>query len=137
MTDASLDFLAPKLCIYDKLFHLQALSIRQPWAWLIVNGHKDVENRDWRTGYRGRVLIHAGKNHDGNKDEWDWPYIQKPDHFDYGGIIGIAEIADCVQTHPSDWFCGPFGFVLRKARPLPFLPCRGKLGFFTVEPKNV
>jgi len=38
-----------------------ALSIRQPWAWLIVNGWKDIENREWSTRFRGRLLIHAGK----------------------------------------------------------------------------
>ena len=39
---------------------LKAISIRQPWAWLIVNGYKDVENRVWFAKLRGRVLIHAG-----------------------------------------------------------------------------
>jgi hypothetical protein len=38
-----------------------ALSIRQPWAWLIVNGFKDLENRSWSTAFRGPVWIHAGK----------------------------------------------------------------------------
>jgi len=37
---------------------IPALSIRAPWAWLILNG-KDIENRDWNTGYRGRFQIHA------------------------------------------------------------------------------
>lgn len=40
---------------------MKVLSIRQPWAWLICAGYKDVENRDWRTNYRGRILIHAPK----------------------------------------------------------------------------
>ena len=40
---------------------IPALSIRQPWAWLIVNGHKDIENRDWPTNFRGRLLVHAGQ----------------------------------------------------------------------------
>ncbi len=40
---------------------MQALSVRQPWAWLIVAGYKDVENRGWATKYRGRILIHAGR----------------------------------------------------------------------------
>ena len=40
---------------------MKALSIRQPWAWLIVNGHKDIENRSWPTRFRGPVLIHAAK----------------------------------------------------------------------------
>jgi hypothetical protein len=40
---------------------MKALSIRQPWAWLIVNGYKDIENRSWATKFRGPVLIHAAK----------------------------------------------------------------------------
>ncbi len=38
-----------------------ALSIRQPWAWHILHSGKDIENRDWPTRFRGRVLIHASK----------------------------------------------------------------------------
>ena len=38
---------------------VKIISVRQPWAWLIVAGHKDIENRTWRTSYRGRLLIHA------------------------------------------------------------------------------
>ena len=40
---------------------MKALSIRQPWAWLILNAGKDIENRSWYTSVRGRVLIHASK----------------------------------------------------------------------------
>ena len=40
---------------------MKALSIRQPWAWLIVNGYKDIENRTWSTDFRGRIYLHAGK----------------------------------------------------------------------------
>lgn len=40
---------------------MKALSILQPWAWLITAGHKDIENRRWWTNYRGPFLIHAGK----------------------------------------------------------------------------
>jgi hypothetical protein len=38
---------------------LKILSIRHPWAYLIANGDKDIENRMWRTKYRGPFLIHA------------------------------------------------------------------------------
>lgn len=109
---------------------MKALSIQQPWSWLIVNGHKDIENRDWPTRFRGPVLIHAGKRHDGPKDEWDWPGIERPARLDYGGIVGEAEIIDCVSASSSPWFFGEYGFVIRNARPLPFRPCRGMLGFF-------
>lgn len=111
---------------------MKALSIRQPWAWLIAAGHKDIENRAWRTEYRGRFLIHAGKRYDGNEGEWDWPKIRKPAAVALGGIVGEAEIVDCVSSSRSPWFCGPYGFVIRNARHLPFRPCRGALGFFEV-----
>lgn len=113
----------------------QALSIRQPWAWLIVNGFKDIENRSWPTRFRGLVLIHAGlRIDDGFEDSQNWPWaIERPDDFEFGGIVGQAEIVDCVTASPSPWFYGPHGFVLRNARPLPLRPCRGKLGFFTPD----
>ncbi|MDD5394961.1 MAG: ASCH domain-containing protein [Thiothrix sp.] len=43
---------------------MKALSIQQPWAWAILNAGKDIENRDWYTPVRGRILIHAGKKID-------------------------------------------------------------------------
>jgi hypothetical protein len=43
---------------------VRVVTIRQPWAWAIVYGGKDVENRRWRTSYRGPLLIHAGQNAD-------------------------------------------------------------------------
>jgi hypothetical protein len=43
---------------------MKELSIRQPWAWLIIAGHKDVENRSWTTTYRGPLLIHAARRPD-------------------------------------------------------------------------
>jgi hypothetical protein len=43
---------------------MKALSVRQPWAWLLVHGPKDIENRNWYTNYRGWVMIHASKTFD-------------------------------------------------------------------------
>jgi hypothetical protein len=116
------------------------ISVRQPWAWAIVYAGKDVENRTWPTRYRGPVFIHAGVAFDGRKDDAlddaaDWARragIEAPtlDQLQRGGIIGIADIVGCVTSMDSRWFCGPYGFVLRNARPLPFVPCKGQLGFF-------
>ena len=126
----------------DDTFPQKALSIRQPWAWLIVNDWKPVENRSRRTKIRGRVLIHAGLKFEHIGYEtilMTHPEIQMPgtpgrwrrSDWELGGIVGEAEIADCVTEHPSQFFSGPFGYVLANARPLPFIPCRGMLGFFT------
>lgn len=115
---------------------LPALSIRQPWAWLIANGQKDIENRRWATAFRGRVLIHAAKAY-GDAEQADleivradFPHFTYPERFDLGGIVGIATITGCVRLSVSPWFCGPFGFTLEDARVLPFTPCKGALGFF-------
>ena len=40
---------------------VKAITIRQPFAWLIVHGHKPVENRIWETKFRGPIAIHAAK----------------------------------------------------------------------------
>ena len=113
----------------------RALSIQQPWAWLIVHGHKPVENRDWPTKMRGIIGIHAGKRFDREGYEWvratfpDIP-LPDPDAFERGGIVGRATLVDCVEDHASPWFFGDYGFVMEDAEPLPFAPCRGMLGFF-------
>lgn len=116
---------------------MKALSIRQPWAWAIVQGHKSVENRTWTMRHTGPLLIHAGLVFDGEgmKSMLSvFPDLQGqlPQRWDLGGIVGVAEAVECVTSHPSRWFTGPFGLVLRNARPLPFRPCRGVLGFFDV-----
>ena len=40
---------------------MKVITIKQPWASLIVSGLKNIENRTWKTNFRGRVLIHAAK----------------------------------------------------------------------------
>ncbi|AWV19744.1 hypothetical protein A3862_27255 [Methylobacterium sp. XJLW] len=119
---------------------MKALSIMQPWAWLIVNGHKDIENRDWRCHRRGHVLIHAGKKvdrdamqdlHAGRHPVTGEPLrLDLPEVFETGGIVGEATMAGCVERSESPWFVGRFGILMRDARSLPFQPCRGALGFF-------
>lgn len=122
-----------------------AISIRQPWAWMILNAGKDIENRTWRTRFRGKVLIHAAKGM--KAAEWNeaWGFARtaitpeflsgakvaatslQPNNIERGGIIGIADIVDCVSCSDSSWFVGPHGFVLHNVEPLPFfrwwLPC--------------
>lgn len=127
---------------------MKALSIRQPWGRLIVNGHKDIENRAWPARFRGCVLIHASKGM--TRAEYDdvedylmfgsmpaMAAINLParESLERGGIIGVATIADCVPAsrRTSTWHIeGAFGFQLVDARRLPFVECKGALGFFDV-----
>lgn len=119
---------------------MKALSIRQPWAWAILHAGKDIENRDWATKYRGTILIHASAG----CTAFDFanachaigcihPLITTPECANAvhrGGIVGMADIVDCVTKSPSPWFFGRYGFVLRNVRPVTFTPFKGKLGFF-------
>ncbi len=122
----------------------KVLSIRQPWAWLILHGGKDIENRDWATKVRGRVLIHAGATMTrgdyeactlfiaGMRTEWRLPAYDVLRE-QCGGIVGSVEITKCVARSDSPWFCGLFGFVLARPEVREFVPMKGRLGFFEVE----
>lgn len=118
-----------------------ALSIRQPWATLIMRGVKDIENRNWRTPVRGRVLVHAAKGctRQEFEDALDFAsyalgqeVIGTLEKMPRGGIIGSVEIVDCVSKSDSRWFVGEYGFVLRDPKPIKMIPYRGQLGFFDV-----
>jgi hypothetical protein len=126
---------------------MKALSVRAPWWWAILHG-KPVENRDWYTNFRGRVWLHAGKWWDqeevedelfeiedmAQKDGLSLPLVQIEAMRALGGnLVGTIEIVDCVANHPSAFFVGKYGFVLRAPEfikhPIPF---KGALGFFDV-----
>lgn len=131
-----------------------ALSILQPWAALIVRGVKHIENRTWREWnaglkFRGRIAIHAGKGIDtdalgdllamihpaagrvllpGEIPATDIQWVD--DNLHRGGIVGVADIVDCVTEHDSPWFVGKYGFIIENAEPVEFIPTTGALGFF-------
>lgn len=115
-----------------------ALSIRQPWAYAIVHLGKPVENRTWKTLEREQICIHAAKGMTRAQYWQAWDFIAgdldlcMPEQASLprGGIVGTAEIVDCVTSHSSPWFFGPFGIVLANVQPVEFIPVKGALGFF-------
>ena len=131
---------------------MKTISIRQPWASLIVHGVKDIENRTWkcpRTYIGKRILVHASIKpadllatspdmservnkyfSDTSKSGLDW------DHCPYGAIIGSVVIADCVQNHPSVWAeKGVWNWVLKDAILFdkPIFGVKGKLSFWDYD----
>jgi hypothetical protein len=104
---------------------------------------KDIENRAWKTNYRGRLLIHAAQQID-ERGVWilgatraifknDMDRLYKLPVIHRGYIIGAVDLIDCVTVSASKWFAGPCGFVL--ANPLRFknpISYRGRLGIFEV-----
>jgi hypothetical protein len=103
----------------------------------VASGIKDIENRSRRTHYRGKFLIHASLNQsllfdDITKEIGELAGLKLPNEYGIGGIVGVAEIVDCVKTSESIWKeRGSWGWVLANARPLPFRSCKGALGFFS------
>jgi hypothetical protein len=128
-----------------------ALSIRQPFASLILIPLKDVENRDWWTGLRGPFLVHAAKGMTRAEyaDAMNFakricslsqpellPLLESEsfafENLPRGGIIGSAVLRDCVKRCGSPWFRGKYGFLLGDQRKLPFAPYKGERSFFDV-----
>jgi ASCH domain len=124
-----------------------ALTLRQPWAWCIAAGHKDVENRDWPTTHRGWLAIHAG-------GEWanaaafvrcaqllgEIDVTMPPkQHLTRSAIIGVVYVDDCLNhTMPlnSPWAERSAGFhwLLRAAVLLPApMPCSGSREVWTLS----
>lgn len=111
---------------------MKTITIKNPWASYIVHGFKDVENRSWKTNFRGRVLIHVGAK----------PYTKinnKKLILPERAIIGSVEIVDCVKDYVSPWAVeGFYHWVLRNPIVFenPVLNIRGSLGFWNV-PKTI
>jgi hypothetical protein len=142
---------------------VKALTVKQPWAWAIVSGGKDVENRSRPTKYRGQIYIHAGKSRD--SEALKFPAFRKLDlDFDTTGatdqgidlsgmVIGTVDLVDCHHaddcreqhfnyldghwiTRCSEWAMPRhYHWVLANPRPLacPF-PEKGKLGIWNLGP---
>jgi hypothetical protein len=128
---------------------MKALTIKQPWASLIIEGGKDIENRSRCTHIRGWVLVHAGMRQEQAAEVYEWcdnrsifnnsarPHAARDvvlrARHSISGIIGAMHIVDCVEESASPWFNAPFGWVIDRVVKLPFLPCKGKQGWFNVE----
>lgn len=91
---------------------MKALSIKNPWAMLIAHGIKDIENRTWRTTYRGRIYVHSsakGAEYDFTDAQYEVLVLNKNvfrdnlDDYIFSAIIGEVDIIDCVQNHASLW----------------------------------
>jgi len=116
---------------------MKAITIKQPWAQLIARRLKHIENRSWVTSYRGPLIIQASMQDDPValeviEDRFGVSINRNQLH--RGVIVAIADLVDIVDDHPSLWFVGPYGWILRNIRPLPAMPMRGKLSIFDPPP---
>jgi hypothetical protein len=129
---------------------MYALSLKQPWAALLVQGKKTVEVRRWPTARRGRILIHAARIPDERPEAWAHvsPELEALAQ-QAGGILGMAELVRChtyrsldafnrdreQHLNESAWFQPPvlYGFQFRAAQVVPFCAYPGWMRFFPIE----
>src|SRR5262245_17605754 len=127
-----------------------ALSLKQPWAALLVHGRKTIEVRRWPTARRERILIHAAREPDERPEAWGLVPPELREAADLrGGIVGAGDLTDCKiyqnrqafaadgTAHLNDpsWFDGRrlYGFVFVNLTVLPFRPYPGWMRFFPVD----
>ena len=132
----------------------KCLSVRQPWAWLIIHSGKDVENRTWRTHYTGPLLIHAAATRPSFQEYQDvcelhsaamrcittpcgaepLPGVPAIDELVYGAIIGSVRVTGCARTSYSPWgILGAWNWLLADPEPLGPIPYQGRQGLFDVD----
>ncbi len=125
---------------------MKTLTIKEPWATLIIEGYKEYEFRSWKTNYRGKILIHAGLSLE--KD-----MLKRFEKYNLncsrGAIIGEAILTDCILVDKK------FNEELRKKDPIVYgrsnhvetyawklenivkykkqIPTKGKLGLWNYE----
>lgn len=133
-------------------FEGKGLSIVQPWASAIAFAGKDIENRSWRTHYRGPIAIHAS----GSLDREQLDVLRRPvrggekrpliDLINMGRrryglstqaepetshIVAIAMLVDCVRKSSSPWwFPGEMGWVIGGVVPIEPIPWTGGLSLW-------
>ncbi len=122
---------------------VKALSVRQPWAELILAGRKRYELRTWRLSFRGQLWIHASScadRGDISRSGLDSRTLTR------GAVVGSVEVIDCLPLtseiirelveslgYFGDWQPGLFAWALRNPRRLPIpVPLPGRLGLFDV-----
>ena len=129
---------------------MKVLTIKEPWATLIIDGYKHYEFRSWKTNYRGKILIHAGLSYEKDMKERFKDYNL---NCSKGEIIGCANLTDCILVNEE------FNDELLKKNKTVYgtrnhaqtyawkleniikfnkkIPCKGKLGLWNYEYDNI
>lgn len=124
---------------------MKTITVDPIWAWAIMVGHKTIENRSWKTAYRGPLMIHAGKNKSREAVSREWfatnTFYDVPSSDvladDYAGrLIGSVDLVDIlpladVPAAEREFASGPYCWQLRNPGYLgEWLPAKGQLGIW-------
>jgi len=122
---------------------MKAISIKQPWAELIVSGRKTLEIRKWKTNFRGEFFIHASKIP--NKDAMRrFGFVSLPTGCIVGKskIIGVKEYNSLEEFNKDEnkhlakgyeWNGKLYGFIVEDVERIKEIPLKGQLNFFDVD----
>ena len=129
---------------------IRGLTIRQPWASLIAEGHKRIETRSWSTNHRGLLAIHAAKAFP--QDAMRFAQEERalgrlPARIPRGAIIAVARLHSVIGCHEAAWQisglerhlgdygAGRYAWYLEDVMALEEpLPCCGALSLWTLPP---
>lgn len=131
---------------------MKAISIRQPWAHLIVCGLKKYETRTWNTNHRGLTLIHASKkiDEDAMRNLQVLAWLKNMESLSAalnssrsqitGAIIGLGVVNDSRPMTEDDQLgalCGIYPrahvHVFTSAMGIVPIPCKGQLNYYNVD----
>ena len=127
---------------------MKALTIKEPWATLIIDGYKEYEFRSWKTNYRGKLLIHSGLNIEYGAFKEFKSYNLKCNP---GYIIGEVNLVDCIKVdekldseltkrdkliYGRKSHIGYYAWKLENIKKYKNpIPCKGKLGIWNYDKK--
>ena len=125
---------------------MKVITIKQPFASLIIAGLKEYEFRTWKTNYRGPILIHAGKGIDKNAMK---KYEQFHLEYPTGCILGIADLTDCIKIDEEaktmlkqkksiiyeNQINNHYGFKLENIQTIEPIYINGQLGLWNYNDK--
>jgi predicted transcriptional regulator len=125
---------------------MKTLSLKQPWAELILQGKKKIEIRKWNTKFRGEFLIHASGNID---KEAMKKFCFKENELPTKAIVGKARLTEVKRYKNKEEFekdkslhlagieWGSYGFVLENPERFKEpIKTRGSLGFWNFESES-
>ena len=105
---------------------MKALTVCQPWAWLIIHGPKRWENRSWKTSYRGPLGIHAAGSHERIESVYNLPHLKAvlpdPSELVFSALIGVVNlkgIEPIEDVGDEPFAVGPWCWRMDDPRPLP------------------
>ena len=128
---------------------MKVLSIKEPWASLIMNGTKKIETRSWKTKYRGEIYIHASLS----KAKITKPEVYeliKDMNFKCGYIICKCNLVDCVymdekflefiKQNPTEYNLGEYkpgryAWIFENIEPINPIPAKGQLNIWNFDGK--